>query len=347
MSTHDEQQAELLQTYRDALADDPAAEPPADLDPLYVQMARGLESLRRPAPDAAFVERLQRRLERAIVAPGDGRADVRPITPLRPAFFAWLAPLRPALALAAVLALAVAVGVLAQAMRPRGVSAAAVLERAREADGGFRSFIITETAEARSLDAAAGSGRVRSEITRWYEAPDRWRREVASFVIGPDGQAVRGTGLTSVSDGDTVWIHRAGDNVVMVRPYTPDGGDDEIGPFPEVTGGLSALLERAAGCYTPQVRGRETIARRPAYVIELGRSHCPPETDGAAAQPVEWTIWVDTETYLILKSVQTLDGVPVYTATVTTVQYNVPIDPARFSFALPAGARVRDVRRGN
>jgi outer membrane lipoprotein-sorting protein len=253
--------------------------------------------------------------------------------------------LRPALALAAALLLAAAVGVLALVMQPHGVSAAEVIERARDAEAGFRSFVLTETAEARPAGAPAGSARVRSEITRWYESPNRWRREVVSLVIGPDGQSERGTGLTSVSDGVTVWVHRAGDNVVVVRPYASNG-DDEIGPFPEVTGGLSALLDQASGCYTPHLRGRESVAGRKAYVLELGRSRCLTEGDDAT-QAAEWTIWVDAETYLILKSEQTLDGTPVYTATVTNIQYNVPIDPARFSFSLPAGARVRDARSGN
>jgi hypothetical protein len=243
MTSRDQQQADLLQAYRAALAHDPDASPPAGLDPLYVRMARGLESLRPPAPDPATVNRLRDRIEREI-------ARSSASTPKRGwglGVGGWLfSPIPQSLtpiplAMAAVLVLAVAAGLLAQAVRPRGVSAADVIERARSAEGGFHSFVVTETAEARAAGAPAGSGRVRSEITRWYEAPGRWRREVASLIIGPDGQAVRDTGLTSVSDGDTVWIHRAGDNVVMVRPFAPGGSTEEIGPFPEVTGGLSPL----------------------------------------------------------------------------------------------------------
>jgi outer membrane lipoprotein-sorting protein len=343
MTSRDQQQADLLQAYRAALAHDPDASPPAALDPLYAQMARGLERLRPPAPDPATRSRLRTRIEREMTQATATRGWGAGIGGWR--FLTKLQPLPIPFVLAAVIVLAVAAGLLAQAVRPRGVSAAEVIERARSAEGGFHSFVVTETAEARAAGAPAGSGRVRSEITRWYEAPGRWRREVASLVIGPDGQAVRGTGLTSVSDGDTVWIYRAGDNVVMVRPFTPDGSAEEIGPFPEVTGGLAPLLDQVTACYTPQLRGRDSVAGRTAFVIDLGRSHCPADAE-AGAQPAGWTVWVDTETYLILKSVQMLDGTPVYTSTVTNVQYNVPIDPARFAFALPAGARVRDARPG-
>jgi outer membrane lipoprotein-sorting protein len=80
-------------------------------------------------------------------------------------------------------------------------------------------------------------------------------------------------------------------------------------------------------------------------VITLGQSRCAggPEA-GAASELVEWTIWVDKETFLILKSVQEVDGVVAATTTVTNVQYNAPIEASRFDFTPPPDARVRDQR---
>src|SRR5437764_1133745 len=84
----------------------------------------------------------------------------------------------------------------------------------------------------------------------------------------------------------------AGDNAVPARPYARKPEADELGPFPEVTGGLSGLLAQAQQCYAPRITGEGTIAGRPALVLDLGRSRC-----AAGGQPVEWTIWVDQETF--------------------------------------------------
>jgi outer membrane lipoprotein-sorting protein len=210
------------------------------------------------------------------------------------------------------------------------------------APAGFRNFVVKETSEVRPLDAS-GAEQVKAEISRWYEAPGRWRREVASTVIGPDGRPVSRNGLTTVSDGSAVWLYRARDNSVMVQPYGHAAGSDELGPFPEVTGGLSDLLARATACYAPHLTGSARVAGRAAYVIDLGSSRCGDATT-AGDPPVEWTIWVDKHTFLILKSEQDVGGRVLATTAVTSVQYDVPIEPARFVFATPPGAKLRDNR---
>jgi outer membrane lipoprotein-sorting protein len=60
---------------------------------------------------------------------------------------------------------------------------------------------------------------------------------------------------------------------------------------------------------------------------------------------VEWTIWVDKETFLILKSVQEVDGAVAATTTVTSVQFNAPMEASRFDFTPPPDARTRDQRQ--
>jgi len=228
------------------------------------------------------------------------------------------------------------------------VSATAILHKAEATATGpahFRSFVITEVSEQYPAAVAGSDDVVKSESTRWYEAPGRWRREVISTVLGADGEVKSRGGLVSVSDGATVWIHRLRDNTVIVRAQGAAGAD-ELGPFPEVTGGLSALLAQAGVCYTPSLAGSDTIAGRATHVIALGASRCAPSPEaGAAAGPAEWTVWVDKETFLILKSVQDIDGAVAATTTVTSIQYNDPQDAARFTFTPPPGAKVRDQRQ--
>jgi outer membrane lipoprotein-sorting protein len=336
---HDE--VELLQEYLAALERDPHAEPPVGLDPLLARVVRGVGELRPPEPDAAFTADLGRRLSREAL-----RAR---LTPLPAARRRWQRPALAGLATAAVLVVA-ALAFQGWAGHSETVSAAEVLQRAEAAainPATFHNFVVTETSEVQP-SVVGGSERVRSEITRWYEAPGSWRREVSLTVSAADGRPVSRSGLTSVSDGATVWIYRTRDNMAIARPYSADAGGDELGPFPEVTGGLSALLEQATTCYTPRLRGSERVAGRAAYVVDLGASRCPPTTTSVAAsadtEPVEWAIWVDKETFLILKTVQDIDGRVLATTAVTSVRYNTAIDADRFTFVPPAGARVRDTR---
>ena len=348
MDKREREQAELLQQYWSAVAEDVDAIPPEGLDPRASEMVRQLQLLHPPEPDPAFTARLGERLRREAQAQSGTKAPRRRPLVVQPR--TWRQPLLAGLATAAVLLLAV---VAWQVWSPGGqtVSAAEILQRAEQTAAGsqrFRSFVITEVSETRPAALAGSDDTIRNESTRWYEAPGRWRREVTSTVVGADGEVKSHGGLVSVSDGETIWIHRLRDNAVIIRPFAPAGSGDELGPFPEVTGGLSALLSQVGACYTPRLLGTDTVAGRSAYVVDLGRSRCAlgPAAGGSAGEElVEWSVWVDKETFLILKSVQEIDGAVVATSTVTSVQYNSAIEPARFRFVPPDGVRIRDLRQ--
>ncbi len=311
-------------------------------------LARALAGrLSPPEPDRAFVEALRRRLD---VEAGRMIATVSTARSRRPR---RSMPTRPVLAALAVMGAAAVLAFVFGAVRlrdnSRALGAVEVLDRAKAAsdssEASFRTFVVTERSEINPAGAPAGE-QVRGEISRWYAGPNRWRREVSATVVGTDGRTVSRTGLTSVSDGATVWLHRQRDNVVMARPYEVAANPGELGPFPEVTGGLSSLLEQVARCYTPHLRGSDTVAGRASYVVALGPPRCPVATATATAPPEssEWTLWVDKQTFLILKSVQDIGGRAIATTTVTSIRYDVSIDPARFAFTPPPGARVRDAR---
>jgi outer membrane lipoprotein-sorting protein len=316
----------------------------ADLDADLLAIARRLErDLTPPPPSEAFVAQLGQRLDRVAreraAAParsGGARGLVLP----------W--PGRPRLLVGLATAAALVVAILtlpALVDRTRPVSATEIVQRAGAAAQGtqaYRSFIVHEVSEVQPAAIAGGADVVRSEITRWYQSPGHWRREVDSAVVAPDGQVLSRGGLVSVSDGATVWIHRMRDNVVIARRLAEALGGDELGPFPEVTGGLSGLLAQAGACYSPRLIGSDTIAERETYVIDLGRSRCVAPDNGS--ELTEWTIWVDKETFLILKSVQDIDGAAFATTTVTRIEYNARINPDTFRFAPPVDARLRDLR---
>lgn len=73
MTTSAQRQADLLAAYKDALARDPAAAPPAGLDPALASTAQRLrQSLRPPEPEPAFVSTLERQLRAAAARMRDG-----------------------------------------------------------------------------------------------------------------------------------------------------------------------------------------------------------------------------------------------------------------------------------
>lgn len=261
------------------------------------------------------------------------------------------------LAAAAVLVLAFA-GLVTGVVRPQTVSAQEVLDKARAASadtaaGGVRSFVLTEvtrsrpTARRKAESGYTGEEQLRTESTQWYAAPDRWRVETTGTVTRPDGQELADGAwrLVNVSDGTDRWhydpLHKSG----QVQRLDPGmDGKGGVARFGQDASDLDTVLERASTCGTPALRGTETVAGRSAYVIDLGASKCPsasaPELNGPS------TIWVDKETFFVLKVVQYsgTDGQLLSTTEVTSIQYNVPIDPARFTFTPPADAKVQDSR---
>jgi len=333
---------ERLSVYLAARARDPDAALPDGLDPLYVALLDGLGELLPPEPEPRFAAGLHRRLAAEAAALTGDRP--RALAPPRHASRWW--PVLAGVATAAVLVVAL-IGARVWLGGEGSVSAAEIIERAGTATtnpSGYRNFVVTETAEVQTAPLGGSGEQVRSEVTRWYAAPGSWRREVTLTVVGADGRALSNSGLTSVSDGATVWLYRLRDNTVVLRPLSQAPGDDELGPFPEVTGGLSSLLEQTPTCYAPRLRGAETVAGRATWVVNLGASRCPGLDGGASDRPVAWTLWVDKDTYLILKAVQDIDGQVFATTTVTSVRYDVPIEAQRFTFNPPPGARVRDFR---
>ncbi|HEY8477611.1 MAG TPA: hypothetical protein VIN09_12160, partial [Chloroflexota bacterium] len=358
MREREELQAELLDRYWLALERDDAASPPEELDPEIAATARRLvRAARPPRPGATFAARLRERLaaEAATVDRRNGRATGAVQRP-RPSHGPRWWPLA---GLATAALVVVVVGLALWMARAQTVSAREILDKAQAtatnvAAGGVQSFVLTEVTRSRPanprLNAEAGftgQERIHVETSHWYEAPDRWRIERKGTVLGPDGQELpdKAWRWITVSDGADVWTYDALHNTVQVNPWSPNAdGKGGLSPFGQDATDLATVIERARACGTPTLRGTETVAGRPAYVVDLGSSTCPsasaPEINGPSV------IWVDQETFFVLKRVQYsgVDGQLLSTTEVTRIEYNVPIDPERFAFTPPAGARVEDFR---
>ncbi len=375
------EEAEMLQTFWTALAADDMPATPRGLDPEVAVLARRLaRDVRLPTPEPAFVAALQRRLiHGAVPLPvphsPDGHATAGPrrraanrsIVPPR-----W----RPGAVVAALIGLTAlllaALGAalsapLVPAVQPMTVSARTIVQRAVRASLGVvtgkdavHSFTLSSTTTMQpgnsGLPAFDGyGGAVVSRVRRWYEAPNRWRIE-RRYGAPPRGYLAREYYApgTQVSDGATLWSYDQPNHTVSVNPLRGESGTADLFPLgqsdaapasgqpPRNVGGV---LAEATRCFTPTLEGSAPVAGRDSYVIDLERVGCysssAHETDGRLV------LWVDKQTFFVLKSVlyDVKDRArPYVTTVVTAVRYNVPIDPAVFTFTPPAGAVVDDQR---
>ncbi|MGE5620056.1 MAG: LolA family protein [Sphingomonadaceae bacterium] len=345
-----------------------------------VRMIHALDDA--PAPDPAFARRLWQELAdepatpERLPGPGDASAHrsdsgkkahgpqpERSITLSRKqdgrarVFLAR----RPLAGIAAALVMAIAVGGYLVATQPAPVSAEEIVRKAQEAvlspaAAGVNSFVSTERSVSRPVDRMksyegySGNEEIRSETKRWYEAPNRWRIEAGGSVIDTQGNELpnRTWRWLSVSDGRDVWRYNITSNEVTVHQLAPppSGKIDSFGA--ESTLGQGTIdpgkaLQTSNPNVRPKLQGEERVAGRDAYVLAF-----PPETRSASAPELNGprTVWVDKETFFVLKAVQYsgVDGKLLSTTEVTSVQYNPAIDPALFGFTPPAGAKLDDQR---
>ncbi|HLN62752.1 MAG TPA: sigma-E factor regulatory protein RseB domain-containing protein [Symbiobacteriaceae bacterium] len=279
-------------------------------------------------------EELSRELEAAVPADLDlwpkiqerlAQRQPAPAAVVKPSRKRW--PLGVAAA-AAVLAVGIGLG---SAMWARPVSAQAIMSKAQDAMASpvgerFKTLALHET-----VTYAEGT----TEIDRWYDAPNRWRVEVRS---GGKLQNV------AVSDGTTMWRYDPQQKSVTIseaaRDYSSLAG---ISPLGEEVAGLADLLEQASRCYSPQVAGSATVAGRAAYVIDLKQTSC--FSASVPNQGGQQTLWVDKETYMVLKAVvRESSGTVLETREVTRIAYDAPIPADAFTFAVPEGVTVWDTR---
>lgn len=347
MPEHETRSAELLHQYWAELHADLAATPPSELDPELALLARSLEDhLRPPEPDPSFAAELQRRLQ-VQTSPTSPNGHVARPSRRRPRF--PIPAVRWSLAAAAILAVAL-LGAAFSITRPKSVSAQEIVQKAAAASAdlsatGIRGFELTRESsfqvDAQCDQPGTGTctGETRLEEYVWYEAPGKWRIELHFTSAGgkPADQS-----LTTVADGQTIWSYDSSTRTTRITAGKLDGMKQEwLAPD---GADLAAVLKEAAACHHPEVTGEETVAGRRAYVVSLGASTCP-SADAQILNGPE-TVWVDQETFFVLKQVILAGaGKPVVDQeTVREIHYNPSLSDTLFSFAVPAGSQVQDER---
>ncbi len=400
MGSDEEQQAALLEQYCRQLEQNPTAPPTAGLDAELAEQAQMLRrGLDTPAPTLAYQIRLKAQLESALQ--GATSAEQAPVMPMLPDIgagrFSQPAPTKPLrrwffprLATAAVAILILAGGWLlvgSLSNNPTPLSADQIIKRAQAVftDGSIKSLVITQSEEMDlSIPPMGGPNSIpttaRPEVVTnsvptalWYEAPNRWRT-VSSNSIGfsskgtqfiPDEQI-------DVSDGTYVWHYdgtvggttsnKSAHVELFGREYNPT---DSMNRLQFVTTNWQySVLDSMGQCYTPALRGTDTVAGRATYVIDSGQSHCPPSSSASPASmlnvpspafpngplasgvsPVaRFVIWIDRSNYFMLKYEIYNGNNLSRRVTATTAQFDMPIDQSVFTFTPPPGTSVSDYR---
>ncbi len=254
---------------------------------------------------------------------------------------------------AAAIVISVAVSLYAWASQPPTVSAQEIVEKARAAinsplSNGTQSIIMSGTNTSRRekgvVAGLTGDELFVNETKFWYQFPRRWRVEATGKVLDEQGEEIpnRAWHMVSLSDGVVMWNFDAIKNAAVMSSAPSDPGN--FSPY-GAANDMANWNHLAGTCFDPKVTGTANIAGRATYVIDLEPTKCP--SASAAELNSRWFIWVDRETFFILKQEQrSLTGNEiVYGSQVTEVQYNVPIDPAEFNFTPPPGASVTVIAR--
>lgn len=189
---------------------------------------------------------------------------------------------------------------------PRAVSAAEVIEKARQA-----ATLDTSYVREHRLTMTEQDGSVSEQIfVVWYRDETHWKTQNFQVdpAIGDRGRPLMGT----ARDGDAVWVFNQDGEILRVGNFdiTSENGKNITSP----DWSLRATLDEGLALYGPgecsesaDIVGTETVGARTAYRIEfaMNRTRCPGQ--------ISSTVWIDTETFVALKQEST--GVRMGTAT--------------------------------
>lgn len=151
------------------------------------------------------------------------------------------------------------------------------------------------------------------EGTLLLKSGDRYRIETNDQII--------------VTDGKKVWTYSKANNQVIIDVLTKS--DENKLP--------KDLLFRYSEDYVPHYIGEEEVDGRKTYLLNL-----VPKDQDAFIKSMK--IWVDASDWLTIKISQTDLNDNVNTYFVTNIEDNVDLPNSLFSFQIPPGAEVIDLR---
>lgn len=323
-------QLELADTYLRArsMSSSPVHSPELDATLAFV-----LRELQTPPPDERFVERLREELRVAAISP----SFVANTTPRAHRLARAWVPLLGLVLIVVVSAAAIAVA----SSGEHSVNALEILSQTNATLNGTRAAPVTSFVMTSSLTVQTGAGASSHstlEIHRWVLPPDKWRSE--AYIVGYDSAGnlnSRETLWVLVSDGTTEWrVGRDGSTIVGPATSVSAGLNSSITLLDFGLnlgqGSLTDALTNAGKCFEPRYLGKDRVAGRVTFVIDLGQNRCVGESKATNLFPDR--LWIDQDTFAILKLIakdddQSGNGVSVEYH-VTALILDVVISPSVF-----------------
>lgn len=145
-------------------------------------------------------------------------------------------------------------------------------------------------------------------------------------------------GTVAVSDGTTFWLYNPAENTVVTGEAGKMAQAAAATPAGAATM-LTDLVSQGLDAVDLEVLGSEQVAGKDTWKVRV----TPRAETSAQLQLdslIEGTMWVDAALALPLKLTLDASDLGSGTVEVTSLETNQPIDPARFSFSIPAGAEV-------
>ena len=183
----------------------------------------------------------------------------------------------------------------------------------------------------------------------WYQAPNKWRMEYINPNEASSNSNLSQLTSVAVADGKHTWDYEVRDKLVSVDDHNLILGSDAHANLTKILQGTNLTLYPNTGPYPCEDKVRQsdaTVAGRKVYVISTKTSkRCGPQTADSVYS--EQTFWIDQQSYFVLKQEGHIHypeeaGTENFTREVAEFEYNIPIDPSIFTFAIPPGVTVDD-----
>jgi len=244
--------------------------------------------------------------------------------------------------------------------RPQQVDAQTVWEKTVSATldplaAGVRSYHVK-----RVISSVSNGQKIENIIEKWLQLPNLVRKETTVMVNGTatSYQAMGIDGRDQWSIEHSQYLNNGKNLAVVGAAGSPDDQQTRVrgqmlDDFPRLVQPASTtsrslppspvipsvpqseddLLQHTAACYHPTMQGEGTIAGRKAFILDLGSAICPPPGAPPAIKEVLHTLWIDKETFFVLKDVaKSPAGETITTSEVASIEFNIAISQPTFSF---------------
>lgn len=203
-----------------------------------------------------------------------------------------------------------------------------------------------EIVQRASQNATAASASLSYHIVATTQGPQNTGSGQTTETWSLDATHVRvDEGDSGVSaDGQELWLWATVNGSPRVVHTANVLGTPNTGTTP-VAESLAILLSRyGKGCSNAaSLTGHDTVLGRDTYVVTLQTDHpCGQAT--TVHGPSTLTLWVDTQTFVALRTVESDGaGVSAYTYQATEFEVGLTIPESKFRYQAPAGVEVTEV----